>query len=91
MRWISFILLALLLVVQVDYWIGRNGMVDARRLRTQLEAVQAENEAARLRNDRVRAEVQDLREGLEMVEDKARSELGMIRRDEIYIQVAPRR
>lgn len=91
MRWISFILLALLLVVQVDYWIGRNGMMDARRLRAQLEAVQAENEAARLRNDRVRAEVQDLREGLEMVEDKARSELGMIRRDEIYIQVAPRR
>lgn len=91
MRWISFILLALLLVVQVDYWFGRNGVLDARRLRGQLESIQAENEQARLRNERVRAEVNDLREGLEMVEDKARSELGMIKRDEIYIQVTPRR
>ena len=61
MRWLSFILLALLLVVQVDYWIGRNGMMDARRLRAQLAAVQAENEAARPRDDRVRAEVPGLR------------------------------
>ena len=39
----------------------------------------------------VQAEVRDLREGLEMVEEKARAELGMVKRDEIYIQVTPRR
>lgn len=91
MRWIGFILVALLVVVQIDYWFGRNGVMHARNLRGQLEAVQAENEQARQRNERVRAEVSDLREGLEMVEEKARSELGMIKRDEIYIQVSPRR
>jgi cell division protein FtsB len=45
------------------------------------------NEAARLRNDQLAAEVTDLRQGLEMVEEKARSELGMIKPDEILIQI----
>ena len=49
------------------------------------------NTAARQRNDRLQAEVSDLKEGLEMVEEKARAELGMIKPDEIYVQVAPRK
>lgn len=91
MRWVSLILLALLVVVQIDYWFSRNGVFHVRGLREQLQEVQQANDQARQRNDQVAAEVQDLREGLEMVEDKARSELGMIKRDEIYIQVAPKR
>jgi len=46
---------------------------------------------AQTRNDRLSAEVRDLKEGLEMVEEKARSELGMLKADEIYVQYAPRR
>jgi cell division protein FtsB len=56
-------------------------------LQGQLAAQQATNAAARERNARVEAEVSDLKEGLEMVEDKARSELGMLRPDEILVQV----
>jgi cell division protein FtsB len=49
------------------------------------------NEAARTRNAQMSAEVSDLKEGLEMVEEKARAELGMVRPNEILVQVAPKR
>ena len=91
MRWVTYILLGLLVLVQLDYWFSKNGVFHVRGLREQLQEVQAENDKAKARNERVQAEVRDLREGLEMVEDKARSELGMIKRDEIYIQVTPRK
>jgi cell division protein FtsB len=60
-------------------------------LRSQLAQQRATNDAARERNDRLAAEVQDLKGGLEMVEEKARGELGMLRPDEILVQVTPRR
>lgn len=91
MRWITYTLLALLVVVQVDFWFSRTGVFHVRGLREQLHEVQQAGEQARVRNEQVQAEVRDLREGLEMVEDKARRELGMVKRDEIYIQVAPAR
>jgi cell division protein FtsB len=56
-----------------------------------LEAQTARNEALKERNSRVSAEVNDLREGLEMVEEKARSELGMLRPDEVLVQMTKRR
>lgn len=91
MRWLTFVLLALVVLVQVDLWFSKNGVFHARGLDSQLREVQALNEQARQRNERVQAEVNDLREGLEMVEEKARAELGMVKRDEIYIQVTPKR
>jgi cell division protein FtsB len=60
-------------------------------LQRQLEAQQARNDALRNRNRAVSAEVADLKEGLEMVEEKARSELGMLRPDEVLVQLTPRR
>ena len=59
--------------------------------RRQLAEQQQANEAARARNARVAAEVNDLKEGLEMVEEKARAELGMVRPDEILVQVSARK
>jgi cell division protein FtsB len=91
MRWITGALLALLVLVQVDLWFSRNGMFHVRGLGEQLEEVRDQIDAAKARNEQVQAEVKDLREGLEMVEEKARAELGMVKRDEIYIQVTPRR
>lgn len=90
-RWLSAVLLVLLALVQLNFWFSRNGVFHVRSLRQQWEGLQAQAEQGRLRNDRVQAEVQDLREGLEMVEDKARSELGMIKPDEIFVQVTLRR
>jgi len=91
MRWITFALLALLAVVHIDLWFSRNGVFHVKGLQSQLEDIQAENEQARRRNERVQAEVNDLREGLEMVEEKARHDLGMLKRDEIFIQITPKR
>ena len=90
MRWITFVLLGLIALCQADLWFSRNGVFHVRGLQRQLEELQSTNERARARNEQVQAEVRDLREGLEMVEEKARGELGMVKRDEIYIQVNPR-
>ena len=86
-RWVTVVLVALLVAVQADLWLGRASLPSVMGLRSQLAAQQATNDAARLRNARLAAEVADLREGLEMVEEKARGELGMVKPDEILVQV----
>lgn len=88
MRWVTIVLAALIAVVQADLWLGKGSLPYVWRLQHELAAQNAANEAARERNARTEAEVSDLKEGLEMVEDKARSELGMLRPDEILVQVA---
>lgn len=87
MRWVTVALAALLLLVQADLWLGKSSLPHVMQLRSQLDAQLARNEAAKGRNQRVAAEVGDLKEGLEMVEEKARAELGMVRPDEILVQV----
>ena len=91
MRWSTVALLALLALVQAQLWFGSGGKPHAINLQLQLSRQQAANDEARGRNTRLEAEVRDLREGLEMVEEKARSELGMVKPDEILVQIAPRR
>ena len=88
MRWLTVVLGALLLVVQADLWFGRGGLPHQWRLESELAAQQQTNAAARERNARSSAEVSDLKEGLEMVEEKARHDLGMIQPDEILVQVS---
>ncbi len=87
MRLVTLALLLLLALVQGELWLGSGGAPYARRLQGQLDAHLKQNEAQRQRNQRLQAEVDDLREGLEMVEDRARSELGMVKPDEIFVQV----
>ena len=84
-------LLVLIALVQAQLWLGNNGKPYAMKLELELTRQQAANEAAQLRNARLQAEVRDLREGLEMVEERARWELGMVKPDEILVQVTPRR
>ena len=91
MRLIPFVLIGLLLLVQAELWAGKGGRSYVVQLQSQLQAQQQANEVARLRNQRLAAEVSDLKEGLEMVEEKARSELGMVKPDEILVQLSPRR
>lgn len=91
MRWSLLIVAALLLVVQTDLWFGKGNWPYVMSLQAELQQQQAVNAQARLRNERLAAELADLKEGLEMVEDKARTELGMVKPDEIFVQVLPRR
>jgi cell division protein FtsB len=91
MRWVTPVIFALLAMVQADLWLGKGNLVYVMSLRKQLAAQEVTNAQARERNARVAAEVSDLKEGLEMVEEKARSELGMVRPDEILVQVSASR
>jgi cell division protein FtsB len=91
LRLLTLALLALLVLVQAELWFGRGGLPRVMELSGKLAGQQAANDAARARNERLAAEVRDLREGLEMVEEKARFELGMVKPDEIFVQYTARR
>jgi cell division protein FtsB len=91
MRWVTWVVAALLLLVQADLWLGKGNLPHVMALRKALAEQQAANAAARARNTRLAAEVADLREGLEMVEERARAELGMIKPNEILVQVSARK
>ena len=91
MKWTPLILSALLVVVQGDLWFGKGALPYVMGLQKQLETQRAANVQARDRNAGLAAEVSDLKEGLEMVEEKARAELGMVRPDEILVQVTARK
>jgi len=78
-RLIPAALLVLLLVLQGQLWFGRGSVPNVSRLREALAAQQRSNAGAEQANARMEAEIRDLREGLEMVEEKARSELGMVK------------
>jgi cell division protein FtsB len=90
-RAITVLLVGLLLLVQYGLWLGKGGLPRVVQLRDQLDAQRAANEEARQRNARIAAEVRDLKEGLEMVEERARMDLGMVRPDEILVQVSAAR
>ena len=91
MRWITLVLAGLLVLVHAELWFGKGGVPRMIELQGKLDAQRATIEAARHRNALLAAEVSDLKEGLEMVEEKARFELGMVKPDEIFVQLAPAR
>jgi cell division protein FtsB len=90
-RTVTVLLVGLLLLVQYGLWLGKGGLPRVVQLRGQLDAQRAANDEARQRNMRIAAEVRDLKEGLEMVEERARMDLGMVRPDEILVQVSAAR
>lgn len=89
MRLLAALLLSLMLVLQYRLWLTDAGVSEAERLRSALEAQQAENDRLRERNAALKAEVKDLKEGMEAVEERARNELGMIGEEETFYHVVP--
>jgi cell division protein FtsB len=87
-RIIPALLIALLAVFHAQLWFGRGSVPKVNQLQQDLDAQRVSNQQAQLANDRLAAEVRDLKEGLEMVEEKARMELGMVKPNEIFVQVA---
>ncbi|MDD5324001.1 MAG: septum formation initiator family protein [Polaromonas sp.] len=88
-RLVPAILIALLAVFHAQLWIGRGSIPSVREMKQRLDQQLAKNAQAKLANDQLAAEVRDLKEGLEIVEEKARSELGMVKPNEIFVQVTP--
>jgi cell division protein FtsB len=87
-RLVTLALLALLALVHAELWFGKGGVSRTLELQAKLNVQKAENDKALARNEQLGAEVRDLKDGLEMVEEKARFELGMVKPNEIYVQVA---
>jgi len=90
-RWVAVLLVGLLLVLQAQLWWGRGSVPQVQRMREQLAERDTANHQARLRNDRLAAEVRDLQQGQTMVEELARLELGMVKPHEIFVQITPAR
>lgn len=90
-RIVPLALLLLLVGIHAQLWTGRGSVGHVKDMRRQIAAQQAANAQARQANERLAAEVQDLKDGLEMVEEKARSELAMVKPGEIYVHVTPAR
>jgi cell division protein FtsB len=88
-RIVALFLLLLLVGVHAQLWLGRTSVAHVHAMRAQIAEQQAANEQARQENERLTAEVANLKNGLEMVEEKARSELGMVKPGEIFVQITP--
>jgi cell division protein FtsB len=89
MRIVTAILFVVLILLQFKLWLGEGGFREVGRLEIRVEEQRQQNDDLLLRNTELRAEVEDLRERLEAVEERARSELGLIKPDEEFYQVVP--
>ena len=86
-RFIPLALVALLAILHAQLWVGRGSIPNVSELTRQLALQREKNDLARQANERLAAEVRDLKEGMEMVEEKARFELGMVKPNEILVQI----
>ena len=87
MRWLSFALIALLVLLQYPLWIGKGGWVRVWDVDRQLQQQKATNHQLEVRNAGLDAEVRDLKQGYDAIEERARFELGMVKQDETFVQI----
>lgn len=87
MRLFTLALATLLLLIQYPLWLGKGGWLRVWDLDKQVVQAQVKNDALKERNGKLDSEVQDLKTGTGAVEERARFELGMIKKDEIFVQI----
>jgi cell division protein FtsB len=87
MKILGGILAALILLIPYPLWLGKGGWLRVSEVDRQLSAQVAQNAQLEARNTALEAEVRDLKQGLEAIEERARYELGMIKSDEVFFQV----
>lgn len=90
MRWLTLALIALLVLLQYPLWLGKGGWLRVWDYDHQLTQQKEANRKLETRNAGLDAEVRDLKQGYEAIEERARFELGMIRQDEIFVQIPER-
>ncbi len=84
-RLVPVVLLALVAALHAQLWLGRGSLPRVIEMRQQLSDQKAANAQASQTNERLALELHDLKEGLDMVEERARNELGMVKQGEIYV------
>jgi cell division protein FtsB len=87
MRLILICLAVLLVLIQYPLWLGKGGWLHVWDLDKQVAAAQKKNQELQARNDKLNSEVRDLKNGTGAIEERARYELGMVKENEIFIQV----
>jgi cell division protein FtsB len=87
LRYVALILLILLLALEIKLWAGEGGMRDVWRLEQRVAEQKQENLKLKQRNEELGAEVQDLKSGKDAIEERARTELGLIKPGEVFYQV----
>jgi cell division protein FtsB len=87
MRALGAVLGVLIVLIQYPLWLGKGGWVRVWALDGQVAAAQAGNARLEARNAGLEAEVRDLKQGMEAIEERARYELGLIKPDEVFFQV----
>lgn len=87
MNYLIVLLIVVLLVLQYDLWVGKGSIQEARQLEASINRQKAENKDLAERNDALKAEVMDLKKGLDTIEERARSELGMIQEGETFFHI----
>ena len=90
MRILAGLLGALIIAIQVPLWLGKGGWLRAWETGRQLEAQHEKNARLEARNAALEAEVKDLKQGFEAIEERARYELGMVKGDELFFQIPGR-
>jgi cell division protein FtsB len=91
MKWLAVALFAALLLLQHRLWLSNDGVSEVLRLRSAVAVRQAENARVSERNRQLAAEVRDLKQGYTALEERARSDLGMIAGNESFYQVVPQK
>jgi cell division protein FtsB len=87
MKTLGIVLAVLIVLIQYPLWLGKGSWVRAWDVDRQLAGQKAQNERLQARNEALSAEVKDLKQGLEAIEERARFELGMVRQDEVFVQI----
>jgi cell division protein FtsB len=87
MRSLTLALLALIALVQYPLWLGKGGWFKVWELDQQLKTQTENNTKLKARNDALDAEVRDLKSGTDAIEERARAELGMVKHDEVFVQI----
>jgi cell division protein FtsB len=87
MKVLTLTLAALIVLIQYPLWLGKGSWFRVWEVDQQIRAQRETNRQLQARNNALEAEVRDLKVGLEAIEERARSELGMVRQDEIFFQI----
>ncbi|MFN3885101.1 MAG: cell division protein FtsB [Rhodocyclaceae bacterium] len=86
MKWPTWVLVVLLILLQYPLWLGKGGLIRVWELERQLADQREINQGLEARNAALEAEVRDLKSGLEAIEERARYELGLIKEGEVFVQ-----
>ncbi|MFC3123294.1 cell division protein FtsB [Agaribacter flavus] len=89
-KWIALILIVLLGLLQYRLWFGKNSLAEYKAMQSQIQTMSEQNVRLKQRNQLLRADIDDLKSGLESMEERARNELGLIKEGETFYRILPK-